>query len=106
MGQEGFAEAARQCHSKAVYFANQLSEVPGYERVYPGEFFNEFVTQCPDAAKALNALEDRGILGGLPVGMMETAGTVEKKRLLWCVTEVNTKEEIDETVGILKGLKE
>jgi glycine dehydrogenase subunit 1 len=93
LGEEGFQEAARQCHAKAVYAAKRIAEVPGYKRVHDGEFFHEFVTECPNAEKTLNALERRGILGGLPL---------DGKRLLWCVTECNSKEEIDLLARLLK----
>lgn len=96
MGEEGFAEAARQCHSKAVYAAKAISEIPGYSLVYPGEFFHEFVTRCPDTEKTLKLLEEQGILGGYPLS---------KNELLWCVTETNTKDEIDNLVRLLKGAK-
>ncbi|MCL2833065.1 MAG: aminomethyl-transferring glycine dehydrogenase subunit GcvPA [Treponema sp.] len=92
MGQEGFAEAGRQCHSKAVYAANKIREIPGFQLIYKGEFFNEFVSSCPDSEKVLRLLEEKNILGGYPLA---------KDRILWCVTEVNTKEEIDELVLLL-----
>jgi glycine dehydrogenase subunit 1 len=95
MGEEGFAEAARQCHAKAVYAVGEISKVPGYEMVYNGDFFHEFVTRCPDTSKTLELLEGRGILGGYPLS---------EKELIWCVTELNTKEEIDDLVGIISGL--
>jgi glycine dehydrogenase subunit 1 len=94
MGEAGFAEAGRQCHAKAVYAAGQLSSLPGFSLVYKGEFFNEFVTRCSDPEKALRLLEEHNILGGYPL---------PGNRILWCVTEVNTKEEIDELTAILKG---
>ncbi len=93
MGEEGFAEAARQCHAKAVYAANQISGIPGFSLVYNGEFFHEFVARCPDTGKTLKLLEGHGILGGYPLS---------KNELLWCVTELNTKEEIDNLVKILR----
>ena len=93
MGEEGFAEAARQCHAKAVYAANRISQVPGFSLVYSEDFFHEFVTNCPDTGKTLKILESHGILGGYPLS---------EKELLWCVTEMNTKEEIDELVRILR----
>ena len=40
----------------------------------------------------LQALEDAGILGGLPV----------EDGILWCATERNTKAQIDQLVAILK----
>jgi glycine dehydrogenase subunit 1 len=93
MGEEGFAEAARQCHSKAIYAASLISQLPGFQLVYPGDFFHEFVTGCPDTEKTLETLEKHGILGGYPLS---------KNELLWCVTELNTKEEIDQLVRILR----
>jgi glycine dehydrogenase subunit 1 len=96
MGEEGFAEAARQCHAKAVYAAKLISRIPGYSLVYDGDFFHEFVTRGPDTGKTLALLEEHGILGGYPVSENE---------LLWCVTETNTKEEIDELCRILAGGK-
>ena len=92
MGHEGLAEAGRQCHSRAVYAASRIGDIPGFELVYKGEFFNEFVSSCPDSEKALRLLEDHGILGGYPL---------DKNRILWCVTEMNTKEEIDTLVSLL-----
>ena len=92
MGEEGFAEAARQCHAKAVYAAKRISALPAYSLVYSGDFFHEFVTRCPDTGKTLALLEKHGILGGYPLSANE---------ILWCVTEANTKEEIDNLVRIL-----
>ena len=60
--------------------------------MHPGEFFHEFVTECPDTEKVLAALAKRDILGGLPV----------EGGILWCVTEVVTKERLDEAVAILQ----
>jgi glycine dehydrogenase subunit 1 len=94
MGEGGFTEASRQCHAKAVYGAKQISAVPGFSLVFKGEFFNEFVTQCPDTEKTMRLLEDHGILGGYPL---------DGGRILWCVTELNTKEEIDKLTSLLKG---
>jgi glycine dehydrogenase subunit 1 len=61
--------------------------------VYNGDFFHEFVTNCPDTKKTLELLEKHGILGGYPLS---------EKELLWCFTELNTKEEIDMLVRVLR----
>jgi len=96
MGENGFAETARQCHAKAVYAAQNISKLPGYGMAYKGDFFHEFVTHCPDTDKVLGALEEQGILGGYPL---------TGNQILWCVTEANTREEIDKLVRILGGIK-
>jgi len=46
--------------------------------------------------KLLLSLEEQGILGGLPLSG-ELSGCI-----LWCVTEMNSKEEIDRLAVILK----
>jgi len=93
MGCEGFAEVSRQNHSKAVYASSRINEIPGFSLVYKGDFFNEFVSCCPDCEKTLKFLEEKNILGGY---------TVAKNRILWCVTEANTKEEIDTLAELLR----
>ncbi len=93
MGPEGIRQAALQSASKAAYLAKELSKI-GYTRVHQGEFFNEFVTAAPSGAKkALDALADKGILGGLPL---------DDNKILWCTTEKNTKADMDRVVAILK----
>ena len=92
IGPKGFEDVATLCSSKAHYLADELEKI-GMKRVYKGEFWNEFVTTCPDADKLNKALEKKGILGGLPV-----AGG----NILWCCTELNSKEDIDEVVAIAK----
>ena len=44
----------------------------------------------------LEALEKEGILGGYPL---------DDTRILWCCTEMNTKEEMDRVVSILKEVQ-
>ena len=59
---------------------------------FPGPFFHEFVTDLPNPNGVLSGLEAKGILGGLPL----------KDGLLWCVTEKQTRAELDQTVAIVK----
>lgn len=97
MGSKGLRQAAESSMSMAHYLAEKLTSLEGFELVYPGEFFHEFVTTCNgDVDKILNKLEECGILGGYPLTGREEG------HLLWCVTEMNTKEEIDTLVRILE----
>ena len=92
-GPDGLRRVATQCLSKAHYAARKIGALPGFTLRYQGEFFHEFMTECPDnAAKIMKTLEKEGILGGYPM----------ENGILWCVTEMNTKEEIDKLVEILK----
>ena len=99
MGAEGMAEAAAQCMSKAHYFRDVL-KLAGLEPRDNRGFFHEFVTVSPDgkctnSTHILLALEKRGFLGGLPLSGRE---------ILWCVTEMNTKEEMDEAASIVEAV--
>lgn len=92
MGNEGLREAALQSTSKAHYMAKCLEEA-GLNVENKGEFFHEFVTVSEKASEdVLKALEDKGILGGYPL---------DEHRILWCCTEMNTKDEIDRAAAIV-----
>ena len=102
MGKKGLQKVATLSMSKAHYLANRLCELDGYEMVYKGEYFHEFVTRVDkDVDKILKALENHGILGGYPLGN-NPYNKESKGQILWCATEVNTKEEIDTLIQILK----
>jgi len=92
MGPEGLREAAELCYAGAHYLADGL-EKAGLKRE-EGEFFCEFVTDNADGLE--EALAEQGILSGLPL---------EGGKMLWCVTEMNTKEDIDEVISIVKEVR-
>lgn len=93
MGNDGLEKAATQCMSKAHYLANELAGA-GFAVENKGDFFHEFVTvSTKDTDKVLTALEAEGILGGQKL---------DDHRILWCCTEMNTKEDMDQAVRIVK----
>ena len=94
MGPDGMREVARQCYDKAHALAEGLSGIKGFELAYPdAPFFHEFVTKTPVvSARVLGLLEERGILGGLPV----------EGGILWCATERNTKAQIDTLLAAVR----
>lgn len=93
VGSEGLRNVAVQCSSKAHYMARQLEEA-GYRVENKGAYFHEFVTVSDTPAeRVLTALEEQGILGGYPL---------DEYRILWCCTEMNSKEDIDRAVAIIK----
>ena len=92
MGPEGLAEAARQSMAKAHYLCRGLTAIDGVDLDYTGAFFHEFVTTLPRQDGVLTALEQAGILGGLPV----------EGGVLWCATEKVGKAELDRAIEIVK----
>ena len=96
MGKQGLRETAELCYHKAHYAAQQIDELPGYSLITTGTFFNEFVISCPRTAADTNsALLEAGIIGGLDVSEFVSNG------ILFCATEVNTRQEIDSLVVAL-----
>jgi len=92
MGDKGMRQVAELCYDKAHYLAEKLEEI-GYTRRYGGPFFNEFVTESPlGPEKVCGALEAQDILGGMPV----------EGGILWCATEMNSKDQIDRLIDVLK----
>jgi glycine dehydrogenase subunit 1 len=91
LGPAGLAELGRQCAAKAAYAFERLTALPGVEPLFPGAaFFKEFAIRLPvDARGALEALVERGFLGGVAVP------DVDERALLVAVTERRSKHEID-----------
>ena len=105
MGKQGLHRVAELCYHKAHYAAERIAGLPGYSLPLEGHFFNEFVVGCPRPVADLNqALLEQGILGGLDVSPGAGAGLrpglrgLPEHAMLLCVTEMNTREEIDRLV--------
>jgi glycine dehydrogenase subunit 1 len=118
LGPSGLRRVAELCYHKAHYAAERLSALPGYH-VHPqsagadpsftgavkdgsgqtGVWFNEFVLRCPKSPGETNrALLRRGIIGGLDISARVPDG------MLLCVTEMNTRAEIDSLVESLAAI--
>lgn len=94
MGTQGLQEVARQCTAKAHYLALKLQEAGLVLKYGEQEYFHEFVTSGDKKACDIIAkLDEHGFLGGL---------VLNEREILWCATEMNTKEEIDELAALVK----
>lgn len=94
LGTRGLESVAQECVNRAHYLASQMESLKGMRLRFKGEFFHEFVilSDVP-ATRILEVCEKNGILGGYPVGEYE---------ILWCVTEMNSKAEMDSLIACLK----
>ena len=90
LGKRGMRHIAKLCYHKAHYAASLIDQIPGYALPIEGTFFREFVAKCPIPPAEVNRrLLDRHIIGGLDVSSSISNG------MLLCVTEMNTREEIE-----------
>ena len=99
LGREGIREMALQNLHKAHYAKHRLAEIDGCRLRFAAETFHEFVLELPEAAATVHErLYRKGFLAGIPLG---TWFPEESRSLLLCVTEANTREEIDALVGAM-----
>ena len=109
MGPDGISDVAQQSYAKAQYAAEKICAVEGFSLAFDQPFFNEFVSYYHGDIQALETyLAKQGILSGLPL-MLDSSGhlcndsaRICANAILWCTTEMNTKEEIDALVSALK----
>jgi glycine dehydrogenase subunit 1 len=102
MGKGGLRAVAEQCYHKAHYAAAELDKLDGYHVAGQGPFFNEFPVRCPRPVAAMNAaLLEQGILGGYD---LEQDYPHAQHEMLICVTEMNTRAQIDRLVSALASL--
>jgi len=85
---------------KTQYLKKRLSELGGWEVVFPGSVYNEFVIRCPDPKAVNQRLQSQGIIGGYE---LEKDYPELKNTLLLCATEMLSKEAIDRVVTIADG---
>jgi glycine dehydrogenase subunit 1 len=103
MGKNGMRKVAELNYHKAHYAADQIDKLQGYKVLRDKAFFNEFVVKCLVPVKDINAtLIENGIIGGYDLS--QDYPTMPDHMLL-CVTEMNSKDEIDMLVEVLGGMK-
>ena len=100
LGKQGLRQVAELCYHKAHYAAQQIDKVRGYKLWAKTPFFHEFVVRCPMPADEVNEhLLEHGILGGYDLS--QDYPSLEN-HMLFAVTEMNSKAEIDMLVHVLK----
>jgi glycine dehydrogenase subunit 1 len=99
MGRQGLRQVAELCYHRAHYAAGQIAQLPGYAVLDHGPFFREFAVRCPRPVAEVNAaLRERGIIGGYDLSSdYPHLGNA----MLLCVTEMNSRAEIDDLVAAL-----
>jgi len=90
LGKCGIKRIAENCYHKSHYAASLIKRIPGYSLPIEETFFREFVVRCPTSPSSINEqLLNYGILGGLDINTLIPNG------MLVCVTEMNSRDEID-----------
>ncbi len=98
LGPDGLRALAVKNYKLAHYAAAEIAKIPKFRLPLQGEFFNEFAVECPKPPADVNKeLLAKGIIGGFDI-----SGQIDNGMLI-CVTELNTKPQIDH---LIKSLEE
>ncbi len=94
VGPIGLKNISNNCFQLAHKLHEELTNLPGFKDPYNQPFFNEFVIESEIAADVIiERLAKNNILAGLKIS---------ENQILWCATECNTIEEIEEVIVVIK----
>lgn len=103
LGETGLRTLARVNHQKACRLADRLATIDGVD-VINDSFFNEFTIRVRGrAADVVEALAERGVLGGVPVSRLQVGRPELDDLIVVAATETVTDADID---ALVNGLKE
>jgi glycine dehydrogenase subunit 1 len=102
LGQKGLTQMANLSHQQACKTADALSAIDGVELVNK-TFFNEFTVRLPKAAAGVvEALAEKGVLGGVPVSRLEPGQPELENLLVVATTELTSNDDIAAFAAALK----
>jgi glycine cleavage system P protein (glycine dehydrogenase) subunit 1 len=104
LGEAGFTRLAELNHAKAVQLAERIAAI-GKAEIVSDSFFNEFALRLPKpAAEVVEALAERGILGGVPVSRFYPDKPELATLLLVTATETNSDDDMARLATALQGI--
>jgi len=103
MGKKGLQEVAAQNAQKAAYAKKQIAEIEGFSIPFSSPTFNEFIVRAPKSAEEIleKKKKKKDIIGGIALSKYYSDNPHD---FLVCVTETNTKAQIDSLVEGLRNL--
>src|SRR5437868_8821814 len=103
MGRHGIQDVAGQCAQKAHYAAREIAKLAGFSVPFSVPFFNEFMVRAPIEALPLleNLATEKSIDAGIALSRFDAN---RPNDFLVCVTETNTRKQIDALVDGLRNL--
>jgi glycine dehydrogenase subunit 1 len=102
LGYEGLARVAAQSQQNTRRLVDGLCGLDGIERLFEGPYFHEVAVSLDrPVGPVLEALAERGILGGIEISR---GAAKSPQALLVCATETKTDEDIDAYVATMRDI--
>jgi len=99
LGSKGLEQLSKINFEKGQQLAKKITSINGFEKVFSGVHFNEFVIKCPDAHKLNKKLLSENIQGGI---ILDSLHPELKNCMLFGITEMHNNESIEKLVSVLK----
>ncbi len=99
LGSKGLEQLSKINFEKGQQLAKKITSINGFEKVFNGVHFNEFVIKCPDAHQLNKKLISENIHGGL---ILDSFHPELKNCMLFGITEMHNNESIEKLVSVLK----
>ena len=104
LGEAGLRQLAEINHANAVCLADALAKIRGVE-VVTESFFNEFTIRVnADAQNTIQALADRGILGGVPFSRLVPRDRSVRDLIVVAATEMTTDADREAYAAALEEI--
>jgi glycine dehydrogenase subunit 1 len=100
IGANGFTNLSKKNFENAQILEEEITKLKGYEKVFSGSHFNEFVIRYPDKVDKINKkLLIKNILGGIS---LEKDYPELENCALFGITEINSKKDVGRLITSLK----
>lgn len=100
LGSVGLEDLSKINFEKGQKLADRITSIEGFEKVFSGTHFNEFVIKCPTNTKRINInLLRKNILGGIT---LDEHYPELKNCMLFGITEIHSDEDIEKLFSALR----
>jgi glycine dehydrogenase subunit 1 len=100
LGGNGLKDLAKMNFERGQKLAGEIDSIEGFEKVFSGSHFNEFVIKCLDDVHKLNRrLFSNKIQGGL---ILEEQYPELKNSMLFGVTELHSDDDLKQLISALE----
>lgn len=99
LGSKGLEQLSKINFEKGQQLAKKITSINGFEKVFSGVHFNEFVIKCPDVHKLNKKLLSENIQGGI---ILDSLHPELKNCMLFGITEMHNNESIEKLVSVLE----